>query len=145
MVAFQNYSRPRKARKSRKPSVAESFQKKAKGTKRPEMSAADALKFDRYSIDNINRVMMALEEGGRCDGTCVPYEDVFTFARWKALGCFVKKGEHGVKIPVVVPVTKESDDPDGESESFKLKRTTTVFCSCQVEGDYVVDLKGGKE
>ena len=32
---------------------------------------------------------------------CEPYADVFTFNRWKAQGYFVRRGEHGVRLPIV--------------------------------------------
>jgi hypothetical protein len=60
-----------------------------------------------------------------------PRENVFTFQAWKALGRFVKRGEHGVKITAYVPMMKKRED--GTIEHFTAPRTTTVFHISQTE------------
>lgn len=140
MVAFVNHSKPRKIRKSKRPTLAMSVTPK-RSARQPKMTAAEALEFNRFSIMNATNVFAALQDGGRCKGTCEPYRDVFTFGRWKALGCHVRKGEHGIKIPVIITKEVVSDDPDQPVRVVKFDRFTTVFCACQVEGEYVVDLQ----
>lgn len=65
-----------------------------------------------------------------------PRENVFTFNAWKALGRFVRKGEHGVKIATVVSKTRRvRDAATGEvkDESFSMPWSTTVFHISQTE------------
>ena len=62
----------------------------------------------------------------------LPRENVFTFNAWKALGRYVRKGEHGVKVLTWVPMSRINDV--GESESIgRRPRTTTVFHISQTE------------
>jgi len=60
-----------------------------------KLSPEQAVKFDRFSLMNALTVANLLPCG------CVPYQDVFTYNRWKAQGFIVKRGEHGIKIPVI--------------------------------------------
>ena len=89
------------------------------------MTPDEAVVFDRQSPENAATIVEACIEKG-CG--CEPYEDVFTFNRWKAQGYYVKRGEHGIKIPVIVK-TKDSQKPDKDKTLF---RNLTVFCRCQV-------------
>lgn len=45
-----------------------------------------------------------------------PRENVLTFAAWRALGRTVKRGEHGIRVPVWIPFEKEVKKPDGTTE-----------------------------
>lgn len=94
-------------------------------TTRPKMTAAEATHFDGHSTANAATILLELE----CD--CQPYEDVFTYARWKAQGFQVQKGEKSIRIPTIQKVTKENDK--GEPETRRLKKTSFVFCRCQVK------------
>src|SRR5260370_25637546 len=47
-----------------------------------------------------------------------PRENVFTFDAWKALGRYVRKGEHGVKVVTFIECNKENKET-GEQESFR--------------------------
>lgn len=61
-----------------------------------------------------------------------PRENVFTFQAWKALGRYVRKGEHGVKVLTWIPIKEKT--VDGEPETVgKRPRTTTVFHISQTE------------
>ena len=40
---------------------------------------------------------------------CAPYVNVLTLKAWNQRGFRVKKGEHSIRIPVIVPVFKEED------------------------------------
>lgn len=65
-----------------------------------------------------------------------PRENVFTFQAWKALGRYVRKGEHGVKITTWVPMlVKDTNKKTGEVERVGKSRpwTTTVFHVSQTE------------
>ena len=85
--------------------------------------------FNGYSIANAAHVLGALAERG-C--TCQPYADVFTFGRWIAQGRAVRKGEHGIKLPVIIHGEKV-DQESGERSGFTMRRTSAVFCRCQTE------------
>lgn len=90
-----------------------------------KMTAEQAKTFDRVSLINAHTVAEALPCG------CIPYQDVFTFKRWLAQGYCVKKGEHGIKIPVIGTNVKHDDKTDKDIIK-KYATTSTVFCRCQV-------------
>lgn len=107
----------------------------------PAMSADDARTFDGYSLVNAGIVQVALAERG-C--SCQPYNDVFTFARWRAQGHTVRKGEHGIRLVVYVTagataqeVQDTTYDPRLEAPRAQRERTyprpSYVFCRCQTE------------
>jgi len=63
-----------------------------------------------------------------------PRENVFTFEAWKALGRYVRKGEHGVKIVTFIETkSKELDQDTGETKIIRRPWTTTVFHISQTE------------
>jgi len=86
------------------------------------MTPEAARSFGRYSIGNATAVVTARPCG------CKPYEDVFTFRRWIALGFVVRKGETAIKLPVI---TDKQDEETGEVK--RLFHTSAVFCRCQVK------------
>lgn len=88
------------------------------------MTATEATTFDTYSVANAARVKAALPCG------CEPYRDVFTYRRWLAQGQQVQRGQHAVKLPVIIAVERENDD--GEIATARLLRTGAVFCRHQV-------------
>lgn len=95
-------------------------------TKRPAMTAEQATHFDRISPAN----MIILRACLRCD--CSPYQDVFTYNRWKAQGYQVRRGEKSIKLPLVKDIVTE----DEESETVTTHRilgASFVFCRCQVD------------
>ncbi|WP_164707324.1 ArdC-like ssDNA-binding domain-containing protein [Metapseudomonas otitidis] len=62
----------------------------------------------------------------------LPRENVFTYAAWQALGRQVRKGESGVKVVTMIPVTRktaEEGQPEAEdAEKPRLmQRSVTVF------------------
>lgn len=86
------------------------------------MTADEARAFPQgYSVANAARVLAALDCG------CKPYEDVFTFARWRALGRTVTKGQHAIRISTYAPVT---DKETGEVIGRRPWRSA-VFCRHQ--------------
>jgi len=63
-----------------------------------------------------------------------PRENVFTFEAWKALGRYVRKGEHGVKVVTFIETkSKEVDQDTGEAKIIRRPWTTTVFHISQTE------------
>ena len=146
MTAYVNLSRP-KRRTAKRRNIANASINRPKRERTTEMTAEQAKSFTRFSLANMATVLGELEARGACTGHCMPYQDVFTFARWKALGCSVKKGEHGVRLPVIVQATKtrRNDAGEDEAQTFTIDRTVTVFCSCQVTGDYVHGIEDGPD
>ncbi len=63
-----------------------------------------------------------------------PRENVFTFEAWKALGRYVRRGEHGVKVVTFIETkSKEVDHDTGEAKIIRRPWTTTVFHISQTE------------
>ena len=85
-----------------------------------------ARQFDRYSVANAVTVKQSLPCG------CEPYEDVFTYRRWKAQGMQVQRGQKAIKLPLVIRGTRK-DDESGEERAFKRLASSAVFCRCQVK------------
>lgn len=95
---------------------------KNKVARRPKMTEGEARAFGRYSVANAVTVKQALACG------CEPYEDVFTFRRWIALGRMVERGQKAIKIPTII---ETEDEETGERR--RLFHTSAVFCRCQVK------------
>ena len=63
-----------------------------------------------------------------------PRENVFTFEAWKALGRYVRKGEHGVKVVTFIETkSKEVDQDTGKPKFIRRPWSTTVFHVSQTE------------
>ena len=99
---------------------------------RRAMTADEARTFDRFSTTNASMLAAAAEQHG-CQ--CEPYADWYTYARWQAQGMQVQKGEHGVKLGVIIHNEKRETDEQGQERITAVSRpwTTTVFCRCQVQ------------
>ena len=61
-----------------------------------------------------------------------PRENVFTYDAWRALGRYVRKGEHGVKVATIISCERENKET-GEKETYSRPWTTTVFHVSQTE------------
>ena len=94
----------------------------------PRMTAEQATQFDTMSAQNA----AIIKDQIPCE--CEPYRDVFTFNRWKALGCHVRKGEHGIRIDIYTERTIE-DKETGEEKKVKARAKAVCFCRCQVDGN----------
>jgi len=92
-----------------------------------KMSAEQARQFDAISVANYAAVKAAFETCG-----CEPYEDVFTFNRWKAQGYFVRRGEHGVRLPIIKTRAYQDEETD-EEKTVRITGASHVFCRHQVE------------
>jgi len=101
-----------------------STHKNHRKSKRPQMSEAEAKQFSRISEANINLCLHHFDCG------CSPYTDLYTYKRWKAQGYHVKKGEHGLRLPLVKTLDNEIGEP-----VEKLFCRSVVFCRHQVERD----------
>lgn len=65
---------------------------------------------------------------------CEPYRDVLTFARWKALGRSVRKGEKAHRLAVYhESAYREEGEPETVEHHAKVHATACVFCRCQTE------------
>jgi len=96
------------------------------GNMRDKMTSSEARHFERGpSIANMIRVKQCLACG------CEPYVDVFTYQRWLAQGMQVQRGQKSVRIPVMVRGEK-TDEATGEKVAYRMRRTSAVFCRCQV-------------
>jgi hypothetical protein len=92
-----------------------------------KMSAEQARQFDAISVANYAAAKAAFAACG-----CESYADVFTFKRWKAQGYYVRRGEHGVRLPIVK--TRAIDDKEtGEEKTIRIMGSSHVFCRHQVE------------
>lgn len=91
------------------------------------------------SLANFPAIFQGFAAKGIPESEIKPRENVFTFDAWKALGRYVRKGEHGVKICTFVESKSKEVDPDtGERKLIRRPWTTTVFHISQTE-----PIKGG--
>lgn len=84
------------------------------------------------SIANDLAVIASFAARGIPEAEIKPRVNVFTFNGWKALGRFVRKGEHGVRLSTVVAAERENPET-GETESTRRVVTTYVFHVSQTE------------
>jgi antirestriction protein ArdC len=84
------------------------------------------------SYSNFPAIFQGFAAKGIPESEIKPRENVFTFEAWKALGRYVRRGEHGVKVVTFVECSKENKDT-GERETFRRPWTTTVFHVSQTE------------
>jgi hypothetical protein len=73
------------------------------------------------SLMNYTAIIEGFMAKGIPETEIKPRENVFGFNAWKALGRFVRKGEHGVRICTFVP----KEQKDGTTKTFP--HYTTVF------------------
>jgi N-terminal domain of anti-restriction factor ArdC len=91
------------------------------------------------SFSNFPAIFQGFLAKGISESEIKPRENVFTFEAWKALGRYVRKGEHGVRITTFIESkSKEIDRDTGEQKLIRRPWTTTVFHISQTE-----PLKGG--
>jgi hypothetical protein len=91
------------------------------------------------SFSNFTAIFQGFAAKGIPESEIKPRENVFTFQAWKALGRYVRKGEHGVKIVTFIDTKSKQVDPDtGERKIIHRPWTTTVFHISQTE-----EMRGG--
>jgi len=87
------------------------------------------------SLSNFPAIFQGFAAKGIPESEIKPRENVFTFEAWKALGRYVRKGEHGVKVVTFIETLSKETDPDtGERKIVRRPWTTTVFHVSQTEG-----------
>src|SRR5713101_3825422 len=84
------------------------------------------------TMSNYPAIFQGFIAKGISESEIRPRENVFTFDAWKALGRYVRKGEHGVKVVTFIECSKENKET-GAKESFRRPWTTTVFHVSQTE------------
>jgi hypothetical protein len=94
-------------------------------TSTPTFTPETARQFDRYSVANAVTLKEALPCG------CEPYQDVFTYRRWKAQGFQVQRGEKAIRLPLIYQ-RAEKDPETGEETVTRRMGRSAVFCRCQV-------------
>jgi antirestriction protein ArdC len=85
------------------------------------------------SVSNYPAIFAGFVAKGISEDQIKPRENVFTFQAWKALGRYVRKGEHGVRVLTYIDCVKETPENPGEKETFTVPRATTVFHVSQTE------------
>lgn len=84
--------------------------------------------------ENIARVYSAFLERGIPESDILPGENVLTFRAWKALGRFVSKGQHGVRLLTYVERDKKVErDGKETTERVTFPKSTHVFHISQTE------------
>lgn len=85
------------------------------------------------STMNYSAILEGFAAKGISEADISPRENVFTFQAWKALGRFVKKGEHGVRVCTFreFPAKDNKGIPTGRM--VRAPWYTTVFHVSQTE------------
>lgn len=91
------------------------------------------------STVNYQAIVKGFTEKGIDPADIIPRQNVFTFNAWKRLGRVVRKGEHGVKIIVVIECDKKVDDEGKIKVPVKKPKSATVFHISQTEPLVVQD------
>jgi hypothetical protein len=84
------------------------------------------------SLANYPAIFAGFMAMGILESEIKPRENVFTFNAWKAIGRFVRKGQHGVKIATIVTKTRVNKGT-GLEETFAMPWSTTVFHISQTD------------
>ena len=86
------------------------------------------------TMSNFPAIFQGFAARGIPESEIKPRENVFTFDAWKALGRYVRKGEHGVKVVTFVTVYSREKDPEtGEPKTSRRPWTTAVFHISQTD------------
>ncbi len=84
--------------------------------------------------ENIARVYSAFLDRGIPEEDILPGENILTFRAWKALGRFVSKGQHGVRLLTYVERDKKVErDGKETTERVTFPKSTHVFHISQTE------------
>lgn len=86
------------------------------------------------SIANYQQIIQGFLAKGIPADQITPRENIFTFQTWKALGRYVRKGEHGVKITTFLPIEKTIIVNGIEQTEIRTRPfSATVFHISQTE------------
>lgn len=90
---------------------------------------------DGSSLSNYPAIIRGFCAKGIKEENIQPRENIFTYQAWKALGRFVRKGEHGVRVCTYVPMDIKDKDQDGKEIKVhrSAPRMTTVFHVSQTD------------
>ena len=94
-----------------------------------KMSTQDATRFENGKSETHEILLTLAAEQRGC--SCQPYQDWFTYKRWKAQALQVKKGEKGYQLTTFAS-TEVADPKTGEIKKKSRPWRTYVFCRCQV-------------
>ncbi len=79
------------------------------------------------SLSNYPAIFAGFQAKGIPEDQIKPRENIFSYAAWKALGRFVRRGEHGVRIATVLETShKEKDKATGEEKIVTRSRPWSV-------------------
>lgn len=110
---------------------------KVKSKQKREQIQAEALlrATSGQTWSNYAEIFRGFMAKGIAEDQILPRENVFTYQAWRALGRYVCKGEHGVKICTWIPVSTKTTDRDGNQneKEYTMPRTVTVFHISQTE------------
>jgi len=84
------------------------------------------------SFANYTSIFEGFMQKGIAEADIKPRENVFTFNAWKALGRYVRRGEHGVRVLTFIETEKE-DKTTGKKETSRRPWSSTVFHVSQTE------------
>src|SRR5437879_10542029 len=80
------------------------------------------------SLSNFPAIFQGFAAKGIPESEIKPRENVFTFDAWTALGRYVRKGEHGVKVVTFIETLSRETDPDtGERKLIRRPWTPPVY------------------
>ncbi len=84
------------------------------------------------TVSNYPAIYKGFMEKGIPESEIKPRENVFTYEAWHALGRYVRRGEHGVKIVTFIDCVRENKET-GEKETYSRPWHTAVFHVSQTE------------
>ena len=93
------------------------------------MTATEAMTFEQGHSMTSGMILDAAAQSHGC--VCKPYQDWFTYKRWRAQGFQVQKGQHGVKLTTYIPIRDDNDKPTGKTRPWR----STVFLSMPGQGE----------
>jgi hypothetical protein len=87
------------------------------------------------SMANYEAIIEGFLRKGLAIDDIQPRENILTFQAWKAVGRFVRRGEHGVKVLTWVTAKGAAAPADGDRRAggFRFRKSTTVFHISQTE------------
>jgi hypothetical protein len=100
----------------------------------PKLTAEQARTFDKISEASAAEIAAAVRERAAtglypaCN--CQPYQDIFTYDRWSAQGCYVRKGEKSLARLLSYAEVKE--ERDGQETVKRIPHPYWLFCRCQI-------------
>lgn len=85
------------------------------------------------SMSNFPAIFQGFMEKGIPEDQINPRVNVLSFQAWKALGRYVRKGEHGVRVCTFVPVRDSKPKADGDEHTRLMPHYVSLFHISQTE------------